>query len=175
MIPAFSAAISGRVFPRNWAWSPADVGDDAHPGTDQVGRVESASHPDLDDGNVDPFTGEMVEGHGRGRLEKRRPDAIDGFPMLFHKTDDLLFRDHFTVDADPFTEILQVGGGKQSGAVPGGLQNGGNHVGNRPFSVGAGHMNAGKTTVRIAQFGFQASNIIQPRFIGGAADVLKNG
>ena len=47
-----------------------DVGDDGEQGRDDVGAVKPTAQSHLDDGDVNLLFGEILEGQGRGQLEK---------------------------------------------------------------------------------------------------------
>ena len=73
MIPDFSVAISGRVFPRSSKWSNPERGK---PGSDgrrnTVCRVESAADPDLEHHDVEAGFHENLQAQKRQELEISR-------------------------------------------------------------------------------------------------------
>ena len=81
---SFSAAISSRVSPRTSVCSSADVREQDDVRAEDVGRVEPAAEPRLDDRDVDVAPRELRERGRADRLELRRllrlglgPDASD--------------------------------------------------------------------------------------------------
>ena len=72
-IPAFSAAISGRVRAEVLDVVELHVGDDRDPAVDHVGGVPRAAEPDLDHRDVDRDVGEPLERGGVDDLEVAGP------------------------------------------------------------------------------------------------------
>src|SRR5690606_22275068 len=77
----------------------ANIGDNGKDGRDDVRRIEPTTQSGLDYRNVYLLAREMVEGHHRGNLEKRRLDRFDEGAILFDKSHDHLVGYHFDIDS----------------------------------------------------------------------------
>ena len=128
-----------------------DIGDDAQFGGDEVGGVEATAHAHFDDGDVDFFLGEIVEGHAYSHLEE---GELHGLELLLIRVDELhhvLFRDHLAVDADAFAKVAEMGRGVEAGLVASFLEHGGQHVGDGTLAVGSAHVHRLEVVLRVVE------------------------
>ena len=88
-----------------------------------VGRVESSAESHLYDGDVDFFFREVVESHACSHLEERELHLLELLLVIADKINDILLRNHLSVDAYAFAEVAQVRGGVQACFVAAFLKN----------------------------------------------------
>ena len=85
------------------------VGNDACPGSNDIGAVETATQTRFDDGYIDVAGSEVVESHHHGKLEKRRVDFSTRFEVLVDKFEYGFPGNHFAVDPYAFAEVYEMG------------------------------------------------------------------
>ena len=107
---------------------------------DDVGRVEPAAEPDLDDAGVGGGAGEGEEGGGGGRLEEADLHAVGGVERLGEQGGQRVVLDQLPGEADALVEADQMGAGVDMGAEPGRLDRGAQEGAGRALAVGAGDM-----------------------------------
>ena len=117
-----------------------DVGDDAQLRRDEVGRVQPAAHAHLNDGNINLFVSEIIEGHAHSHLEEGEFHCLKLILVSVNELHNIFFWNHLSVDADALAEVAQVRRGVKACLVARFLKNGGQGMRNRAFAVGAGHM-----------------------------------
>ena len=86
----------------------ADVGNDAHDRCHDIGTVQPSAQTCFDDGKINFFMLEIVEGHSRSQLEERGVDRFDQPTVAFDKIHYVLLWDFFSVYPYPFTEVGQM-------------------------------------------------------------------
>ena len=149
-----------------------DVGDDAQDRHNDVRRVESSPEPGLDHRYLDVALCKVVEGHRGGHFEERQLQSDHLVVVLVHEVHHLLLGNHFTVHADAFAEILQVGRREEARAVAGLLEHCGDDVRHGPFAVGAGDVDREEVPLRVAQMAAECGDAFQSRFVGRSARVF---
>ena len=84
------------------------IGNDAEERTDDVGAVEAAAQTYFNDGHINLTIGKVLVSHGGGQFEERGMQWFKEGALTCHKVDNILLWNHFSIDADTFTEIYQV-------------------------------------------------------------------
>ncbi len=147
----------------------ADVGDDAQGGPEDVRGVEPASQSGFYDGHLHSRLGEVAEGHCGRHLEVGESPVDHLLSVPVEERGDGRFRYHPAVHADALSEVVQVGGGVESGAIAGRLQDRGQHVGHGTFAVGAGYVDGEVVALGLAHGAAHRSDCFQTALVGGAA------
>ncbi len=96
----------------------SDGRDDGGTRHDDVGGVEPAAEPYLDDGDLDAFAREVEKCHGGRELEERELHVRSGEPAtdFFHEVDHRIGGDQIVADADALAEVAEVRRREQAGA-----------------------------------------------------------
>ena len=122
-----------------------DRRDDGGHRSYDVGRVQPAAQPDLDDRDLDRGTPEELERYRRRALEERRERlestvADEAFDHVLDggRRDLQIGGRHFAfTDDESFLDALQVWRGIPRRAIPGGVERRRGHRRHRPLAVGA--------------------------------------
>ena len=126
-----------------------DRGDDRDEGTDDVGRVEAAAHPDLEDRDVDLALGELEKGQGGqdlevGRMVEELPfghEPVDHGLQPLDELAEALRTDARPVDPDPLLDPDEVGRRVEPGLQAVLPKDPVEHGRDRPLAVRPGHVN----------------------------------
>ena len=105
---------------------------------DDVGRVEPAAEPDLDDCRIGRRTGEGQEGGRRRRLEEARLDTVARLPDLLQQCRELAILDQPAGNSDALIEAHEVRACEGMDIVARRLQRGAQESAGRALAVGAG-------------------------------------
>ena len=138
---------------------PGDRGDDRDERADDVGRVEPAAHPDLEDRDVDPALGELHERKGRQDLEVGRVigepafghQAVDHGLQLREPRQESRRRDRSPVDTDPLLDSGEVRRRIEPRPEPVRPRDPVQHGRDRAFAVRPGHVDGEEAVLRVAQ------------------------
>ncbi len=178
----------------------ADVGDDAKLRTDYICAVKPPAKPGLYDREIHPRLGEPPEGHRSGNLKKRQPELVESRPPLCAKLPDIfawdksyggrpgafpgsLFQSACSAGCSarafnhtgPLSEIQQVRGSVKCCAVAHCGEGRGEHIADRPLSVGAGNVNGAEFRVRKTKPRVKLSHRVKSRVIRHSAHRLVGG
>ncbi len=115
-----------------------DAADDR--GGDDIGRIEPAAEPDLDDADIRRDAGEGEEGGGGGDLEEAGADAFGDVEHLGEQFGQRRIVDQGAGEADALVEADQVRAGVDMRLEAGGLGGGADERASRSLAVGAGDM-----------------------------------
>ena len=123
----------------------AELGDAADQRRlDDVGRVEPAAQPDLDDAGVGGRAGEGEKGGGGGRLEEAQLHRAGRFEHLGQDGGQRLILDQPPGEADALVEADEMRAGIDMGLEPRRLQRGAQEGAGRALAVGAGDVEDGR-------------------------------
>ena len=125
----------------------ADRGDNREDGHDDIGRIPGAAQPSLNDGDIDLLVAEVEEGDQSGDL-KERCLPFD----LGEEVADIVFGDRFAIDADPFAEGGDVGGGVEADLPTCLLQGGGDLGADRSLAIGSRDMDRREGELRMVVY-----------------------
>ena len=134
-----------------------DVDDDAEHRRDNVCAVESPAKSHLHHCDVDLLARKMRECHGAGQLKERWVAWEMERLICFYPIGHVTMRNHDTIHLDALTKVDQMRRGEQPYPIAGALQHGCKHVRNRPFAIGACHMDDGIVLLRVVKECCQAS------------------
>ena len=95
--------------------------------------------------------------------------------LLLHEIHDKFFGHHFTIHADTFAEVRQMGRSIKADLIACQHQPSRQRMCARTFPVGASHMDSGEAAVRMAEVCIQRFGHLQTRFIGRRPRLLKQG
>ena len=131
----------------------AELGDAARDRRgDDVGRVEPAAQPDLDDAGVGGRAREGEEGGGRGRLEEAELHAVGGLERFAENRGQHGVPDQLSGEADALVEADQVRARIDMGLEPRRLDRGAQEGAGRALAVGPGDVEDGRQRpLRIAE------------------------
>ena len=126
-------------------------GNDRYLGRQDVGGIEPAAQPHLDDGDVHLGAAKVQKADGSdglkvghtGRAFNRRAD-------LLHQCGDLVPRDLVPIHLDALAEGVHVGRGVKAGTVAGGPQARCAHGCRRTLALGAGDVHRREAGMRVA-------------------------
>jgi len=138
-----------------------DRGQDGQDRPDDVGRVEPAAHPDLQDHDPRAPAGEVEQAHRGGDLEEGRPPVPvvgvggvqggDGGPDGVDQADQLGGGRLGAVDPEPLLQLVQVWRAEQAGHHARGRERRGEHRGGRALPLGPGDVDDPERFVGVAQ------------------------
>ena len=115
-----------------------------------IGRVQTSAQTHLDDCDIDFFLCKIVESHACRHLEERELHLLEFLFVVADEVDDILFRNHQSVDADALTEVEEVRGSVQASLVSTFLEYGCQCVRHCAFAIGASDVHCLKTILWIA-------------------------
>src|SRR5258708_21682377 len=118
---------------------------------EEIGGVETAAKTGLDNRDVRVRASDIVECHGRGRLEKRRAKSLDHGNVIANESCHVVFADRLPVADDAFAKVHQVRRGIRRDAKTVVRQEGGGGGDCTSLAVGAGDVEAGNLLMRIAK------------------------
>ncbi len=152
-----------------------DAGDDGDGGLNDVGGIEAAAEPDFEDGEVDFFFCEILEGHGGDAFEIGGVGAEfsggeESFDLLLGAGEDggeIFVGDFLAVDAEAFVDFFEVGRSVEAGAQAGVAEDGFEKCGGRTFAVGAGDVCGRIGAAGVAEGFVERRNIFEMKFCGG--------
>ena len=150
----------------------AYIGDNGEERRDDVGAVQASTHTYFDDGDVDFFAGEVVEGEADGHFEEREVEVGEKMHVGFDEINDRLLRNHLAVDAYALAEIYEVRRGVEAHLVAGLLKNGGQEVGDGALAVGACHMDGAELALGVAKGLHHVDGGLYVGLIGSSADAV---
>ncbi len=172
---AFSAAISASVSPKILLMVDADAGDagDERAG-DDVGRVEAAAEPDLEDRRVRWRACESDQRRSGRHLEEARLDPVAMVEHFAEKRGEHFIIDQLAGDADALVEADEVGAGKGVNGPARCFDRGAEEGDRRAFAVGAGDMeHGGKGVLWPSQSLEQGGDALQAEMVAGRRDGAK--
>ena len=180
MIGAFSPPMAARVGPEVGLVIELDVRDRRHAEVEDVGRVEAAAHPDLDERQVDLAPRELGDGHGGERFELgRRPDLV---PDTIHGGQDALDRrrevvavDGDAVDCDPLAVAHEVRFRHGADAQSRRREHGPSHRDDRALAVRAANERAPQPTFGMADLGHEPLDPLEPHADPEAPSFAESG
>src|SRR2546426_312445 len=115
------------------------------------GGVEPSAESDLQHGDVDGLTREVIERERRARLEHGGVQTGHQGGDRVEAVGDGVLRDGLAVDTDPFAERHEVRRGVEAHAAAVRLEDGGEHGGHRALAVGAGDLDERVAAPRVAE------------------------
>ena len=136
-------------------------------GIQDVGGIVAAQLAHFHHSHIHSFVCEPHEGCGRDQLKPRKPLAAFGFPVLFGETQNLQqvkqvrVRNRVGVDAESFVDAgdMRAGVGARFETVLG--QQLGEEISGGAFAIGAGDVDGGIVTLRVAQQSGEVAHAIQ--------------
>lgn len=137
--------------------------NDAQLGSDDVGRVQSASQTHFHHSHIYLLFFEIIEGHSGYTLEKSergregRLDLVDAVQILHN----VILRNHLSIDSDSLAEARYVRRHIHACLVPGCLQRLRNLVDNRSLAVRSRNVDGGDLSSGIAQFLVEDDHVLQ--------------
>ena len=146
-----------------------DVGDDAEPRLNHVGRVQTPAHSDLEHNHIWPAAGKILKGHRRQRLEKAGMPRQISFPnqplrspvdhVMEHR--EIVVADRFAIEANPLVNPNQMRRSIKPRLQPRSLQDGSESSGRRTLAVRACDQHRRKTILRMPQRREQHAHVRQ--------------
>ena len=152
----------------------ADVGDEAHVRTDDVGAIQAAAQAYFYDGHVHLRVGKVLQGQGGGQLEKRGVQRLEKGALLLDEADDVILGHGHAIDPYALAEVHEVGRRVESHAVAGALQDGSQRVRTGTLAVGACHVDGAVQAMRAAEVPVKRPRSFQPFLVGSRAYLLKH-
>ena len=95
--------------------------------------------------------------------------------MIVDEIHHVLLRNHLAVNSDTLTEINEMRGRVESDPITGFLQDGGNRVRARSFTVRSGDVNGSEQTVRMSEMLIEKVRVFQSFLICCSSHILKHG
>ncbi len=134
---------------------------------DDVGRVEPAAEPDLDDRGIGWGAGESEEGGGGGRLEEAQLHAVGGVERLGEQGGQRLIVDQPPGEADALVEADQMRAGIDMRREARRLDRRAQKGAGRALAVGPGDVeDRRQALLGIAELGEQRRNPLEPENVG---------
>ena len=111
-----------------------------------IGGVEPAAHARLQNSDVDPGSGKMLQGEGGGNFKEggMRFPVCDEIANLSQRRRHRVLRNHLATHANALAESDEVRGCEKTGAIFLRAADRIDHGANRPFAVSAGNVNDGR-------------------------------
>ena len=136
------------------------------------GGVVAAAEADLEDRDVHPLAGEVVERQRGGRLEHAGVQARHQRAERLHAVDHRVLGDRLAVHANALAERDEMGRGVETHAPAVGLEHRGQHGGHRALAVGAADLGDREALLGVAQRLEQRLDAVQagahPRVLAAA-------
>ena len=142
-----------------------------------VGGVEPAAHARLQNSDVDPGSGKMLQGEGGGNFKEggMRFPVCDEIANLSQRRRHRVLRNHLATQANAFTKSDEVRGGEQTGAIFLRATDRIDHGANRAFAVGAGDMNDARAGQIDMQLVDQPPDVFQSELDAEALKAVEPG
>ena len=128
-----------------------DIGYDRQQGMYDVCAVQTATQPYFYDGNIYMGISKILKRHGSSKFEEGGMKGSEKISLFFYKPHHIVFRDSFAVDTDTLAEIYKMRRSEQPDLIARLLQNGGDGVGTRSFTVRPGNMYGGETAMWMSE------------------------
>ena len=164
----------GEAFAQELGVVLADVRDNAQNGSDDIGAVQTAAHPHLDEGHIHLLLLKILECHGCGQLEETGVERLEEGAFLFHEFHYAFLGNHLAVHADALSEVHQMWTRVEPYAIACLLQDGCQCVAYRSLAVGACHVDGLIGPVGVAHVFVQRQRIVQSFLIRSSSNVLEH-
>ena len=156
---SFFAGDLGHCFAQILLMIERDIGDDADPRLDHVGRIQTPAHANFKHNHVGTAAGEILKGHRGQHLKKAGMPRQIAFPnqplggAVDHVMEqrEIVVVDRLAIEANPLIDANQMRRCIESCLQPGSLQDGRQRGGRRTLAVGAGDQHSRKAIFRMPQ------------------------
>ena len=150
-----------------------DVGNNAEYRSNNVRRIQSPAQPCFDHGDIDFLIGKILESYRSRRFEEGRLRSLNLQLQEFCVVNNLIIRNHLTVDANTLIELPEVRGSVKPCSISCGSKHRSDHRRGRPFAVRARDVNRGVFFLRMPEEVNERTDVFQPRLDTEQLEIVK--